>query len=179
MGSGSVESANKLGVQARLKGAGMPWKRENVNPMLCLRNARGSQRGEDAWRERRAALRDAQTQHRSERLQQRKLRRLLPTSEDRPPREPGPTSALPEPPSALPLSPCLERRAPLRRSIRGGSPPLAGSRPLLLLQNFEPHPLQSLPVRVERCEAVRCDARQTAPRTIEHQAVTAFATGGA
>jgi hypothetical protein len=33
IGSGSVESANKLVVQARLKGAGMHWERKNVNPM--------------------------------------------------------------------------------------------------------------------------------------------------
>ena len=34
IGSGSVESANKLVVEARLKGAGMRWGRQNVNPML-------------------------------------------------------------------------------------------------------------------------------------------------
>jgi hypothetical protein len=33
IGSGSVESANKLVVEARLKGAGMRWERQNVNPM--------------------------------------------------------------------------------------------------------------------------------------------------
>ena len=39
IGSGSVESANKVVVEARLKGAGMRWGRQNVNPMLVLRNA--------------------------------------------------------------------------------------------------------------------------------------------
>jgi hypothetical protein len=39
IGSGAVESANKLVVEARLKGAGMHWARANVNPMLALRNA--------------------------------------------------------------------------------------------------------------------------------------------
>src|SRR5258705_9993793 len=39
IGSGSVESANKVVVEARLKGAGMHWCRQNVNPMLVLRNA--------------------------------------------------------------------------------------------------------------------------------------------
>ena len=38
IGSGSVESANKLVVEVRLKGAGMRWDRQNVNPMLVLRN---------------------------------------------------------------------------------------------------------------------------------------------
>lgn len=37
IGSGSVESANKLVVEARLKGTGMRWARKNVNPMLVLR----------------------------------------------------------------------------------------------------------------------------------------------
>jgi len=36
IGSGIVESANKLVVQARLKGPGMHWERKNVNPMLVL-----------------------------------------------------------------------------------------------------------------------------------------------
>jgi hypothetical protein len=39
IGSESVESANKLVVEARLKGAGMRWDRQNINPMPVLRNA--------------------------------------------------------------------------------------------------------------------------------------------
>lgn len=39
IGSGIVESANKVVVEARLKGAGMRWKDEHVDPMLALRNA--------------------------------------------------------------------------------------------------------------------------------------------
>lgn len=37
IGSGMVESANKLVMQARLKGAGMHWEPAHVNPMLALR----------------------------------------------------------------------------------------------------------------------------------------------
>lgn len=37
IGSGMVESANKLLVEARLKGSGMHWARQNVNPMVALR----------------------------------------------------------------------------------------------------------------------------------------------
>ncbi|MBA3276582.1 MAG: hypothetical protein H0T72_12385 [Chloroflexia bacterium] len=37
IGSGCVESANKLVMEARLKGAGMHWVRANVNSMLALR----------------------------------------------------------------------------------------------------------------------------------------------
>jgi hypothetical protein len=49
IGSGMVESANKLVVEARLKGAGMHWARANVNPMLSLRNAVCNNRWAEAW----------------------------------------------------------------------------------------------------------------------------------
>jgi hypothetical protein len=49
LGSGMVESANKLVVEERLKGAGMHWVEGNVNPMLALRNAWCNQRWEEAW----------------------------------------------------------------------------------------------------------------------------------
>src|SRR5262245_36153599 len=49
IGSGMVESANKLVVEARLKGAGMHWSRLSVNPMLSLRNAVCNDRWEEAW----------------------------------------------------------------------------------------------------------------------------------
>ena len=49
IGSGSVESANKLVVEARLKGAGMRWGRQNVNLMLVLRNAVCNRRWKQTW----------------------------------------------------------------------------------------------------------------------------------
>jgi hypothetical protein len=49
IGSGIVESANKLVVEARLKGAGMHWARPNVNPLLVLRNAACNDRWDEAW----------------------------------------------------------------------------------------------------------------------------------
>ena len=49
IGSGSVESANKIVVEARLKGAGMRWGRQNVNPMLVLRNGVCNQRWNETW----------------------------------------------------------------------------------------------------------------------------------
>lgn len=68
IGSGCVESANKLVVEARLKGSGMHWKRDNVDPLLALRNLLCSDRWAQDWpriaqrlrkqtRERRLALR--------------------------------------------------------------------------------------------------------------------------
>ena len=49
IGSGAVESANKLVVEARLKGAGMHWAREHVDGMVALRDAACSDRWEEAW----------------------------------------------------------------------------------------------------------------------------------
>ena len=49
IGSGIVESGNKLVVEARLKGAGMHWERGHVDPMLALRNVVCNDRWEEAW----------------------------------------------------------------------------------------------------------------------------------
>lgn len=51
IGSGCVESANKVVIHARMKQAGMHWARENVNPMAALRNAACNDRWEEAWPE--------------------------------------------------------------------------------------------------------------------------------
>ena len=51
IGSGMVESANKVVVQARLKGAGMHWEASHVNPMLSLRNAVCNDRWEETRQE--------------------------------------------------------------------------------------------------------------------------------
>jgi hypothetical protein len=49
IGSGMVESANKLVVEARLKGAGMHWHRTHVDPMLALRNLVCNDRWPQEW----------------------------------------------------------------------------------------------------------------------------------
>ena len=49
IGSGMVESANKLVVEARLKGAGMHWQRGHVDAMLALRNLLCNDRWEQEW----------------------------------------------------------------------------------------------------------------------------------
>ena len=64
IGSGSVESGHKLVMQARLKGPGMHWRPEHVNPMLALRLALLNERWSEAWQE----------QHRL-RLRQKHLKR--------------------------------------------------------------------------------------------------------
>ncbi len=49
IGSGAVESANKRVVEARLKGAGMPWTVANANAVLALRGVLCSQRWDACW----------------------------------------------------------------------------------------------------------------------------------
>jgi hypothetical protein len=49
IGSGIVESGNKLVVEARLKGSGMHWKESHVDPMLAIRNIICSDRWKDEW----------------------------------------------------------------------------------------------------------------------------------
>ena len=89
IGSGSVESANKLVVEARLKGAGMHWARPNVNPLLVLRNAACNDRWEEAWK------------HTATQLRHHPLPRC-PRPLAPPPPEPPPPPTHPQPPARHP-----------------------------------------------------------------------------
>ena len=73
IGSGMVESGNKLVVEARLKGAGMHWERNNVNAMLGLRNILCSDRWSEEWP---LIAHQLRKQAREERNQKREKRRL-------------------------------------------------------------------------------------------------------
>ena len=66
IGSGSVESANKLVVENRLKGSGMHWARANVNPMVALRGISCSDRWGEGWP---ALWRQLRRQHAASRRQ--------------------------------------------------------------------------------------------------------------
>jgi len=57
IGSGIVESANKVVVEARLKGAGKHWTRDNVDALLALRCAATNKRWQDDWPKTQAAMR--------------------------------------------------------------------------------------------------------------------------
>ena len=75
IGSGAVESANKVVVEGRLKGAGMHWTIPHVNPMLALRNIAYSERWEEAWPQIERQRRAQDSQGRLQRQQQRQLKR--------------------------------------------------------------------------------------------------------
>jgi hypothetical protein len=73
IGSGSVESSHKLVVQARLKGPGMHWKPEHVNPMLALRLALLNERWSESWQDQ-DRLRQRQQHDKRQARQQQRLR---------------------------------------------------------------------------------------------------------
>lgn len=109
IGSGSVESGNKLVVEARLKGSGMHWARPHVNPILALRNIACNDRWAEAWpqieQQRRQHAHLARAQRRQQRRGKRPAVVTVPPSsrpEDAPPRRraaPAPRPMRPRKPS--------------------------------------------------------------------------------
>ena len=100
IGSGMVESANKLVVEARLKGAGMHWERSNINPMLALRNGICNERWQETWQAAVAQHHHSQAQRRTARAEQRKQAQL---SSSMPlPVEPAPPTSQPTPLEKVP-----------------------------------------------------------------------------
>jgi len=116
IGSGMVESANKLVVEARMKGAGMHWERSSVNPMLALRNGICNERWQETWQVAVAQQCRHQAQHRTTRAEQRKQARLssanpvlveplsLAPPPQSPPEEKVPSRVPPAPAATLPGS---------------------------------------------------------------------------
>lgn len=74
LGSGMVESGNKLVVEERLKGSGKHWVERNVNPMLALRNAYCNERWEESWLLIEREMRRAEEVRRHERRAGRQVR---------------------------------------------------------------------------------------------------------
>jgi hypothetical protein len=122
IGSGSVESANKQLMQARLKGAGMRWERAYVNPMLALRTAVCNGRWDESWQ----TIRHEEGRQRRLRRQQQASARLarlithlailLGRFRPRTP-SPPPPRLPPPPPATLPGSCHPSAHHPWRRSI--------------------------------------------------------------
>jgi hypothetical protein len=97
IGSGAVESGNKLVVEARLKGAGMHWAQPHVNPMLALRNVVCNARWEEAWPQIVTSLRRQVAEQR--RVRQRSHCATVPIlPEPAPPSVPPDASVTPIPP---------------------------------------------------------------------------------
>ena len=122
IGSGAVESGNKLVVEARLKGSGMHWMRDHVDPMLALRNIVCSDRWQEAWPQICTHLRQRQRQRRTARHQARKTQMPAvapPPGAPRPaPPRPAPAPTAVQPPTG-PWRPAANhpwRRMPIGRA---------------------------------------------------------------
>jgi hypothetical protein len=111
IGSGAMESGNKVVVEARLKGAGMHWAPHHVNPMLALRNILCSDRWNEAWPQILTGLRQAERLRKKEARARRREDGLMasavgevqPTeAEDTSSKEPGLAPRLEQKPSELP-----------------------------------------------------------------------------
>ena len=95
-----VESANKLVVEARLKGAGMHWERRHVNPLLALRNGVCNQRWQETGQWAVAQEHCRQLQRRTTRAEQRKQAKLssgdpMPVESASPASSPAPSQKAP------------------------------------------------------------------------------------
>ena len=113
IGSGIVESANKVVVQDRLKGSGMHWAPTSVNPMLALRTVACTDRWDEAWPQISARLRaDARARSRALRADRRAARQAAQAASQTPadPRpeaaglpltSPAPTCTTPAPPKTI------------------------------------------------------------------------------
>jgi len=77
IGSGVVESANKVVVEARMKGAGMHWADQNVNPLLALRNIICSDRWNEEWPKIEKHIRSQIASKRRKRAQERAYQKHL------------------------------------------------------------------------------------------------------
>jgi hypothetical protein len=83
IGSGIVESGNKLVVEVRLKGSGMHWAEQHVNPMLALRNMECSGRWKEDWPKIEAHLRKHAYQ-KSSQLHQSRIKPVPPSQPEAP-----------------------------------------------------------------------------------------------
>ena len=112
IGDGAVESANKLVVEARLKGSGMHWAPVHVDPMLALRNIACNDRWEEAWPQIADILR-RQEQHRRA-ARRHHPQRLATQSLVTPPKAavPGSTTEKPSNETSLPRSKSTPRQQP-------------------------------------------------------------------
>ena len=143
IGSGIVESANKLVVEARLKGAGMHWTLAHVNPLLALRGMACSDRWDEGWPQLVQAWR---TQVRATALAHHRRRQAARLADrDRAATESAPAGTLAPPPDGL-------------------REPAAGTQPTLADPPSPVRPCSLDPVSTQRPTATPPSAGRARPR---------------
>jgi hypothetical protein len=111
--SGSTESANKVVVEARLKGSGMHWAREHVNPLVALRTVACANCWAEVWPRISARLRSQADQRRRARWRARHPTPATPLAEH----PPTPAAVAVTPPASASPTP-----APRGKSVVNGRP---------------------------------------------------------
>ena len=121
IGSGIVESANKVVVEDRLKGRGMHWAPTSVDPMLALRTIVCADRWEEAWPQISARLRAADHERRQQRRQRAADRRAARTAAQS---HQQPAASTPDTatPSVTSTSPATPTPPPTPKTIVNGRP---------------------------------------------------------
>lgn len=146
IGSGAVESGNKLVTEARLKGAGMHWAPGHVNPMVALRTLVCSDRWEAGWGRISARLRaQAHERTRARRVARQQARRAVVEAGLAPAAESGEPGAEPAPAPVVrlrPGRPTVRAEAPPERHA-APSPRAAPARPRRPAAN---HPWRRMPI---------------------------------
>lgn len=133
LGSGIVESANKLVVEARLKGSGMHWAPANVNPLVALRAVACSDRWAAVWPTVWRGLRQQTATCRRERHQRRRTAAAPVSVVPAPPSLPAPAAVTEPPaPAAVPEKLVMNGRPtaahPWRKFRLRGSRPAASAK---------------------------------------------------
>jgi hypothetical protein len=112
IGSGMVESANKLVVEDRLKGAGMRWADANVNPLLALRNAVCNDRWAECW----TVIEREQRRQMVVQRHARQRQRGDADAPDVPTPPPAPVPLVPDEPPCILAEPAAKPAHPWRRA---------------------------------------------------------------
>ena len=118
IGSGIVESANKVVVEDRLKGSGMHWAPAHVDPLLALRTIVCADRWDEAWPQIAARLQGADRARRAQRRQRANDRRATREAARRDAASPTLTTTPGSPARKSAPRGTLRTRSPCRRGTR-------------------------------------------------------------
>jgi len=118
IGSGLVEGANKVVVEDRLKGSGMHWAPQSVDPLLALRTVVCADRWDEAWPQISARLRAADRTRRQQR-HRRSVERRAAREADRLAATSPPDVAAPPPPAPPDPAPSAAPQAAPKTFVNG------------------------------------------------------------
>lgn len=142
IGDGAVESANKLVVEARLKGSGMHWARLHVDPLLALRNIACNDQWDAAWPQIVRTLRQKELQRRDERRHKRRTASSA-----------GAAAPTAPPPHAVTPPPARATNTSVAAAAQPGVPP-AQAQPGQPWRPPANHPWRHMPVGRARFKSV-------------------------